>query len=238
MPEYEASEETQWSLVLRARSDDSTVARTALSHLCNRYWFPVYAYILKTGKSPEHARDLTQDFFLRIIEGRVLDSADPKRGKFRSLLFSSVRNFLTDAWRHDQAARRGGATSTLSLDFEHADALYASAIREEDTPDRAFDRQWARTVMAHAFMRLQRDYKKQGKADVFLALQGVLTQESGSVDYEVVATTLRVSENAARTAAHRLRKRYADALRTEVSQTVSELEHVGDEVKYLLDALR
>ena len=111
MPEYQASDETQWSLVLRARSDDSTVAQTALSQLCNRYWFPVYAYILKTGSSPEHARDLTQDFFLRIIEGRVLESADPVRGKFRSLLFSSVRNFLTDAWRHDQAERRGASVA-------------------------------------------------------------------------------------------------------------------------------
>ncbi len=238
MPPNEASDETQWSLVLRTRSDDSTIAQTALSHLCNRYWFPVYAYILKVGNSPERARDLTQDFFLRIVEGRVLDEADPDRGKFRSLLFSSVRNFLTDAWRHDQAERRGGGVANLSLDFEHADNLYASAIREEDTPDKAFDRQWARTVMAHAFVRLQSDYAKQGKENVFLALQGLLTEKSGSVDYELVAKTLDTSQNAARTAAHRLRKRYANALRAEVSETVAESEHVGDEMNYLLDALR
>ncbi len=238
MSEHQSAEETQWSLILRAQSDESAIARTALSHLCNRYWFPVYAYILKSGNSSEHAKDLTQDFFLRLVEGRVLNRADPDRGKFRSLLFSSVRNFVTDAWRHDQAERRGGATSILSLDFEHADALYADAVREEETPDQTYDRQWARTVMAHAFVQLKADYDRQGKADIFRAFQGQLTDKSGKVDYGEVVRDLGISENAARTAAHRLRKRYADALRAEVSHTVSELEHVGDELKYLLDALR
>lgn len=238
MPEHRSAEETQWSLILRAQSDESAIARTALSHLCNRYWFPVYAYILKIGNSPEHAKDLTQDFFLRLVEGRVLDKADPDRGKFRSLLFSSVRNFVTDVWRHEQAERRGGGATTLSLDFDRADVLYASAVREEETPDRTYDRQWARTVMAHAFVQLQTDYEKQGKADVFRALQPQLTEKAGKIDYKEVVMSLGISENAARTAAHRLRKRYADALRAEVSHTVAELEHVGDEVKYLLDALR
>ena len=228
---------TQWSLVLRAAQPDDSVARAALETLCRRYWFPLYAFARRRVSGIPEAQDLTQDFFLRLLEKNSLAAASPERGRFRSFLLTSLKNFLSNEWDHATAQKRGGGRERLSLDWETGESRLSLEPTHTNTPDREFERQWALTLLDVVVRRLQDEFATADKLRQFELLKETLTGSRAVLDYEVIAAELQMSEEAARQAAHRLRKRYRELLREEVAATVESDGEVEDEIGRLFEAL-
>ena len=225
---------TRWSLVIAAAGGDA-VANDALSELCQVYWRPVYAYIRRHGHAPDAAADLTQAFFLYLLEHRGFERADPSRGRFRAYLVTSARNFLLNARQRALSLRRGARTQQESLDAIDAERyLELNATDLESSPDAVFERQWALRVTERALERLKRDYVERDQAHVFQQLRPFLTSEIPPDDG---STTTSVSSDAFRAALSRARRRFGEALRAEIRETVDESEHVEDELRYLLRIL-
>jgi len=228
---------TRWSLVLLAGDVDAPLARESLAELCEAYWYPLYAYIRRRGYGPEQARDLTQDFFARVIEKGLLGEADPSRGRFRSFLRTVCAHFLSNRRDWDQAVKRGGGRAVLPIDSVDAEGLYVRELADGLTPDRVFDRTWALTLLGRVLDQLGREYDEAGKIATFEALRGMLAGDTDVESYAGVAARLGTSEGAARVAAHRLRRRYGELLRQEIAATLAEPEEVDDEIRDLFAAL-
>jgi DNA-directed RNA polymerase specialized sigma24 family protein len=229
---------TRWTLIIAARSDDEQ-AREALTNLCQAYWRPVYAYIRRNGRTPEQAADLTQSFFLHILEHRGFARADPGRGRFRSFLLTSARNFLANAREHDLAERRGGGAPHDPIDLAATERHLALETSDPlASPEAAFERQWAIRIAERAIEQLGRDYAARGQRAIFEQLHPLLTSDivpSGSGSPP--AAPGDQSDAAARTALHRLRKRFGEALRAEIESTVGDGADVDDELRHLLRIL-
>lgn len=230
---------TQWSLVLRAAQPDDSAARLALEMLCRRYWFPLYAFARRRVPDIAEAQDLTQEFFLRLLEKNSLAAASPERGRFRSFLLTSLKNFLANEWDRATAQKRGGGQERLSLDWDSGESRLSFEPAHSETPEREFERQWALTLLEVVVRRLQEEFATGDKSRQFELLKETLTGGRAALDYSVVATELQMSEEAARQAAHRLRKRYRELLREEVAATVeSDTDtEIEDEINRLFDAL-
>jgi len=229
---------TQWSQVLAARDGSDTEARAALESLCQTYWQPLYAYIRHQGSSPDEARDLTQGFFAEFLEKEFLSSVDPEKGRFRSFMLASLRNFLSHERDRERALKRGGGTLTLSLDVEAGEAGYSIEPTEELTPEDVFEYRWAMTVLDRAVDRLQLESEEAGTAFQFENLQQYLTDRGPQLPYRDTATALGMSEAATKSAVQRLRRRLGRCLRTEIAETVANPADVDDEVRNLLSKLR
>lgn len=223
--------------MLRAGNRDDQQADLALSSLCERYWFPLYAYVRRRVADVHRAQDLTQDFFARLLEKNVLASASPERGRFRSFLLTSLKNFLVNEWDRATAQKRGGDRQCLSLDWDSGESRLQFEPAHEQTPERAFERQWALTLLEVVIQRLQAEFSSADKSRQFELLKETLTGSRAAFDYASLAAELLMSEAAARQAAHRLRKRYREILREEVAQTVDAPEEVEDEIGRLFEAL-
>jgi RNA polymerase sigma-70 factor (ECF subfamily) len=228
---------TRWTLVLTASRDASPQARVALGELCALYWSPLYAFARRQGHSTEQAQDLTQAFFVRLIEKSVMAAADPARGRFRAFLLASFKHFLANEWDREHALKRGGHETFVPLDVERAEAGYLAHQPDSAGPDAVFERQWALAVLSRVVDRLRGEYASSGKAGVFEALQGLVTGDAVDERYADIARKLRSTEGAVKVMAHRLRRRYADLLRDEIAATVSETADVDDEIAYIISAL-
>jgi RNA polymerase sigma factor (sigma-70 family) len=229
---------TQWSLVLRAnRSSDSSTA--ALQTLCERYWYPLYAYVRRRGVAAHEAQDLTQEFFARLLEKNSLAAASPERGRFRAFLLTSLKNFLTNEWEKAQAQKRGGGQPAISLqlNLDSAESRLSLEPAHNLTPDRCFERQWALLLLELVVKRLQEEQAAAGKARQFELLKEALAGGAERLAYSSIAAELQISEEAARQAASRLRKRYREILREEVSHTVERPEDVDEEIRSLFQVL-
>ncbi len=235
--EHHSFATTQWSLVLRAAQPDDSSARAALELLCRRYWFPLYVFARRRVAEIHEAQDLTQEFFLRLLEKNSLAAASPERGRFRSFLLASLKNFIANEWDRATAQKRGGDRERLSLDWESGESRLSLEPTHADTPEREFERQWALTLLDNVVQRLQDEFVTAGKSRQFELLKETLTGGRAVLDYAAVAEELSMSEEAARQTAHRLRKRYRELLREEVSATVESDEEVEDEIGRLLAAV-
>jgi len=225
--------ETRWSVIARASGVPSAPAVEALNQLCRTYWFPVYAYVRKRGYSPHDAQDLTQEFFLRLIEKRAYASANRKAGRFRAFLITALKNFLTDEWRKATAAKRGGSASLLSLDQGDAEARYQSETATDLTPDAIFQRRWSLTILSGALDNLAKEHRKAGKERPFELLKPFLTGEGTGEEREAVAAALETTTTNVRMMVHRTRKRFRQLVRQEVLQTVTNPEDAEDEMRHL-----
>ena len=228
---------TQWSQVLAARDGTDTEARRALETLCQTYWQPVYAFVRHLGSDPEEASDLTQAYFAELLEKDFLAGVDADRGRFRSFLFTSVRHFLYHQRDRSKALKRGGGTTTLSLDLESAEAVYSIQPRAQMTPEHVFEHRWAMTVLSRALCRLQEESKRSGNERQFEQLKSYLTSGDSQVRYKEVAEILNLSEGAVKVAVHRLRKRFGLCLRAELAETVTEVADVDAELRHMLSIL-
>ena len=228
---------TRWSIVLAAGQPSAPDARDALATLCQDYWYPLYAYVRRRVRDPNQAQDVIQEFFGRLLEKNLLVVADPKRGRFRSFLLTSLRHFLADQWDKTQAQKRGGGGELLSLDFETGESRYTLHPVDEMTPERLYDRQWAITLLDHVSLHLRQEYARAGKAEHFDQLRVFLAGRSPDHSYANAARQLNMSEGAAMVAAHRLRRRYRDLLRAEIAKTVSGPDDVDDEIRNLFASL-
>jgi len=229
---------TRWSLILAVRNRGSANASSALASLCEMYWFPVYAFIRRTGVSRDEADDLTQAFFTRVVEKGFFGDARQERGRFRTFLLAAVRHFLSNERDRERTLKRGGQHVVVSLDVETAEGHYQLDPRDDLTPERLFDRRWALTLIARVLTRLDETYTTGGKRVLFDRLKGFLTGDNAGTPYAEIARTLGMSEGAVKVAAHRLRRQFREMLIDEISQTVSEPGEIDAEIQYLLNAVR
>ena len=228
---------TRWSLVLAAGGPGGRRSAQALASLCEIYWPPVYSFVRHQGYSADDARDLTQEFFTRVLEKNYFHDADPNRGKFRSFLAVSVRHFLSNERDRARALKRGGAQPAISLDLESAEGHYQIEPRDELTPERLFDYQWALVLLQRVLARLEDEHETAGKLPVFEGLKGFLTGDSEDVSYKDVARTLGTTEGAVKVAVHRLRRRYRELLVDEIAETVTTPDEIESELQHLRKAL-
>jgi RNA polymerase sigma-70 factor (ECF subfamily) len=228
---------THWSVVLTAGRSDTTRARAALEQLCRNYWHPLYAYVRRAGYSREEAQDLTQEFFARLLAQNTVARADPARGRFRSFLLASLKHFLVNEWERAHAQKRGGYAQFLALDYDTAETRWVQPVAPGDTPDRAFDRQWALALLDVVLGRVRKEYADSGRDELFVGLKDTLTGGRSEIPYRELAARLGLSEGAVKVAAHRLRQRYRELLREEIASTVAGPEEVKEELKHLFAAL-
>lgn len=229
---------THWSVVLLAQLEDTVQAEAALAELCRDYWYPLYAYVRRLGRSPEDAQDLTQEFFARLIEKRWLDRAEQSRGRFRSFLLAAFKHFLTSEWRREQAGKRGGGQAVLSLDAAEAEDRYRLEPADMATPEAIYDRRWALTVLDQALNRLEAEQRADGQAARFEALKDCLLGEPGVETLATIGARLGLTEAALKSVVRRARERYRALLREEIARTVDGPEGVDAELQALLGALR
>ncbi|HEY3739756.1 MAG TPA: sigma-70 family RNA polymerase sigma factor [Bryobacteraceae bacterium] len=228
---------THWTLIIAAGGNRSNLDRAdALEHLCNGYWYPVYAFIRRRGSSPEQAQDLTQQFFLGILDGAFFERANPEKGRFRSFLLGAVQNFLSDASDRERSQKRGGGVLPFSLDFVTGESNYAREPRHTETPERIFQRKWARALLDRVMGSLSGEFLADGKLDLFNRLKGYLTGD-GNLKYAELGIELNLTESGVKSAIRRLRQRYRDMLRAEVIATVADPAEVDDELQFLLRAI-
>src|SRR5689334_3578966 len=171
---------TRWSVVLAAGGPASEPARGALAVLCRTYWYPLYAYVRRRGHAPDEAQDLTQSFFLHLLEKHAIGLADPDRGRFRSFMLTALKNFLANEWDRSSAQKRGGGQATLSLDadFDSAERRYGREPRADAlTPERLYDRRWALTLLDTVLAELRDHYAATGRSALFDALKPALTAD-------------------------------------------------------------
>ncbi len=225
---------THWSVVLAAGQQGTSQSAAALERLCQTYWYPLYVYVRRRGYSVEDAQDLTQRFFVTVLQKRGLGMADPERGRFRTFLLKSLEHFLTDDWRRGQRIKRGGGTFQVPLDSVLAEARYAAELIDSTTPERAYETRWAMTLVEQVLQRIRQDYARAGKERLFAALQDFLWGADPTVSYAVLAKSLGLTEVALRAAVYRLREQYRERLRAEVAHTVGQTNEVDDELHYLI----
>lgn len=226
---------THWSIVLTARQT-SPESVAALEAICQAYWYPLYAFVRRSGQSPHDAQDLTQAFFCHLLEKRLLDSADREKGRLRSFLMASLKNFMSNERRRAGAQRRGGGWAPTPIDGAFAESRFAMD-NQSLGPDETFDQQWALTLLSLTLDRLKAEFDSAGKSGDFDLLKGCLMAHRGAIDYAATAKQLGVKEGAARVAVHRLRKRFREIYREEIMQTLAEGADVDEEMRHLAAAL-
>ncbi|MBM3881987.1 MAG: sigma-70 family RNA polymerase sigma factor [Verrucomicrobia bacterium] len=225
---------THWSVVLAAEEAHAPQAAAALEQLCRTYWYPLYAYVRRQGHSPADAQDLTQDFFAHLLARDFPRGATPERGKFRSFLLAALRHFLVDRHRHDAAAKRGGSQRTVSLDDSRAEERFRLEPQHELTPEKLYEREWARTLLERAQARLREEYVAAGKSELFERLRAFPLAERSSCTFEQAARELDLTGSALKSAAHRLRARYRQLVREEVVHTVADPTELNEEARHLI----
>jgi RNA polymerase sigma factor (sigma-70 family) len=230
---------TQWSQVLTARDGSGTEAHQALESLCRTYWQPLYAYIRHQGSDPDESADLTQAFFAELLEENFLDGVNPEKGRFRSFLLAALRHFLSHERDRVKAQKRGGGTTTISIDVEAGESGYAlRPPSNEMSPADVFERRWAITVLDRALARLRQEAKDSGDEDQVEQLKQYLTSAEPQSPYREAAAALGISEGAVATAVHRLRKQYGQCLRAELAELVLEPADIDDELRHMLAVVR
>ena len=228
---------THWSVVLAAGRDDSAAANAALAKLCQTYWYPLYTYVRRSGHSPEDAQDLTQEFFARLLRAESLKSVRPAKAKFRSFLLVALNRFLANEWHRANRLKRGGGQQLLSLDAQQTENRYRAEPADNATPEKAFERRWALTLLEQTEARLEREFVKHSKADVFAELRPLLSGDNLLGSYAEISQRLGMSEGALRVSVHRLRQRFRELLRLEIASTVSTPSEVDDEIRFLFVSL-
>ncbi len=224
---------THWSVVLSAQNPDSPQSAEALAKLCNDYWFPLYAFVRRQGRSPHDAQDLTQEFFARVLEKGYLKSAAREKGKFRTFLLVAIKRFLANEWDRQHTQKRGGFAPVVSMDQEQAESRLDSELAHRLQPDVLFDRQWALTLLERTVRRLQDEYVTSGRARLFEFLRGALARDESALPYAQIASQLNLSEAAVKMAVQRLRARYREILRAEIAGTVSGEDEIEEEIRHL-----
>lgn len=237
---------TRWSLVLRAARSDAPAARAALAELCEAYWTPVFRFLRREGRTEDEARELTQEFFARLLAGPGVVSADPARGRFRSYLLGAVKHFLADAREHAARLKRGGGVLPESLDASRPAAScdpgpggpMEIADPGAGPDDTAFDREWAVAIMDRALRAVQGEFERAGRGAQFRVLEGWLAGDGPAASQADAARALGMSEGAVKVAIHRLRTRFRLRVREELAQTLPDGESIDDELAYLVAVLR
>jgi len=232
-----AFQSTHWTVVLEAARQDSPSGQKALAVLYQTYRYPVYAFIRRSGQTVEEAADLTQDFFARLLEKNWLASITKEGGRFRSLLLTAVKHFLSNARDYARTQKRGGGQPLLSLDDESPENRYRIEPVDRFTPELLFERRWALQLLERVLARLRQEYGRAEKTDLFEELKVFLSGSARPVSHSELAAKYEISVSAVGVAVHRLRRRYGELLRQEIAHTVNDPQEVDDEIRHLITVL-
>ena len=225
-------------MVVRAAEAETTEGHAALEELCRIYWPPLYGFARRLGLSPADADDLTQGFFEDMLARGAIARADAARGRFRTFLLTSFRNFHSHQRARAGCQRRGGGQAFVSLEaMQAAEARFLEEPVTGDSPDKAYDRNWATCLLGTVLAAVEHEYQALGKSAVFCELKGVLWGGRGEGGYAEIARRLGSTEGAIKVAVLRLRQRFGEQLRVEVAKTLLAPEQVDDEIRYLLSAV-
>ncbi|MCI0597949.1 MAG: hypothetical protein L0Y60_00235 [Beijerinckiaceae bacterium] len=222
---------------MAARERDSPEARAALERLCRTYWYPVYAYLRMRGSKREEAQDLAQEFFLRLLDRDFLRDVAREKGRFRTFLLASLKNFLVTDWERRQAVKRGGRQQFVSWDELDAEERYAQEPVSNRTPEDLYDQGWAVKVMEQALDNLRAEFASGGKQPQFERLQAFLSNPATGEDYAKAAQELAMTTQAVAVAVHRMRRRFGELARSVVAHTVAAPDAIELELQALIQAL-
>ena len=226
---------TRWSVVA-ACADDSEIASRALGQLCRDYWPPLYTFARRRGYNPADAQDIVQGFFAYLLKNRSYAQTDQTKGKFRSFLLASLKNYMSDVWDRERARKRGGDYEFVLLDDE-IDAIEALCSRETAaltwSEEQQYERSWAAALVARALERIRSEFNNGPKAHVFAALTPFLTGGVGLPSHESVARKLDMPTDTLRSHLARLRARYREFVREEVARTIGPADDVDEELRHL-----
>lgn len=228
---------TQWSMVLETRRDSAN-RRAALEQLCRSYWLPIYGYLRRRGHAPADAEDLTQSFFLYLMESDFLDRPDPAKGRFRGYLIGALKHFVAAEFKHAAAQKRGGQMQFLDWSALDAEREFAALDQPQLDPSAAYEASWALTVFAHALRRLEEEQTAAGRARQFAVLKNFLSTTPTRGEYDDAALALGTTRAIVAVWIFRLNRRYAELVRMEVAASVQDPAEVKNEMRHLLQALR
>jgi RNA polymerase sigma factor (sigma-70 family) len=223
--------------VLQAQGD-SSAAQEALEKLCRTYWRPIYSFLRRQGIATEEAEDITQGFFAVLLERKDLSTVRKEKGRLRSYLLASVKNFLADERRRAMAIKRGKGERPIPLEELSADERSEMEPADPVTPEMTYERRWASTVLERALSRLQDEYAGTRNAALFDSLTQLLPDEPGAPSRADIAAQFGMTENAVTQAFHRFRRRYQSLLREEIAHTVATPGDIEDELRHLIAVIR
>ncbi len=227
---------TRWTQVSRSKAD-SPAGHQALAELCEAYYEPVAAFLRCEVRDPDGARDLAQDFFARMLAGGTIARADQEQGRFRSYLLGSVKHFLSHHREAKQRLKRGGGMEHVSLHDTETGEIRPLPDARVLSPDAAFDRQWALTVLARTLAALRLECATTGRAEFFDQVKPWLTGEAAHGDQSVLAEKCGMNANALKVAVHRLKRRFRDLLKAEIAGTLDDPDSIEAEMQALFAAL-
>jgi len=228
---------THWSSVLHAADSNDPTAEASLSRLCQTYWYPLYYYIRRLGHSPEDAQDLTQGFLARLVHKDYLKGVKQEKAKFRSFLLVALKGFLANEWDRAHRLKRGGGQELVSFDAQNTENRFLVEPVEEMSPEKAFERRWALALLSQVLSRLETEFCASNKAPLFQELKGFLSGEETGSSYAELGQRFGMSEANVKVTVHRLRRRYRELLREEVTTTVSSPEEINEEIRHLFATL-
>ena len=236
-PKAEWFASTHWSVVLAAKKGDSATAGEAMERLCRTYWPPLYAFIRREGYDEAEAKDLTQEFFFRLIDRDFLQHLRHQRGKFRSFLLTFLKHFLLEQRGKARTQKRGGGKSTLSLDELGEDGSFLGEPVDHFSPDQVYERRWAQTIFQVALNRLRAEYIASGRGPFFDLLKDCQPREAGAPSYVEIGARFGMTEAAVKSAVQRMRQRHREILREEIAHTVIGPQEIEEEIRHLRQVL-
>jgi RNA polymerase sigma-70 factor (ECF subfamily) len=228
---------TRWSVVCQARSNDPA-AGAALAELCRTYWRPVYSFLRGQGKAPHDAEDLTQGFFVMLLDQNLFATVDEAKGRLRSFLLVALKRYAANEHKRERTQKRGGGSAHVSIEAGDAEERYAEEMATGLAPDLLFERRWALTLLNTVLAKLRADYARDGHADLFDALKDRFSTDDDPASLASVAQQLGMTEGAVKVAVHRMRQRYRKILRNQIAFTVGSLREVDDEIMHLYQIFR
>ena len=236
-PQQNRFETTHWSVVLAAGAEGTPQSLRALESLCGAYWYPLYSYLRREGHDRHDAQDLTQSFLAHLLENSRLGRVHPSKGKFRSFLLASLKNFCANERRKAHRLKRGSQVDFVSFDEAGGEERFQRELGHEQTPDKAFEQSWALTLLDSVLRELRDEYTREAKAATFEALQIYLSVARAEIAYAETAARLGTTEAGVKMSVLRLRRRFAELLRAEIAQTVSDRHDVEEEIRCLFAAV-
>jgi RNA polymerase sigma-70 factor (ECF subfamily) len=227
---------TRWSLVARAGDLQRADAQQSLSELCRIYWYPLYAFVRRRGSDPNSAADLIQGFFVELLEGSLLHSADRAKGKFRSYLLGALKHYLANEWQRAHRQKRGGKTPIASLD--DAEQRYGMEPSHSVSPEHLYERRWALTLLQQANDQLRGQYANGGKLAQYEELKDLIAGPLADRSYSQIGEKLGMSEDAVKKAVQRMRIHYREILKAHIADTVQTPDDIDDELRHLYHAIQ
>jgi RNA polymerase sigma-70 factor (ECF subfamily) len=233
-PQQDYFPTTHWSVVFNAGDSQAPRAESALNELCRCYWEPLYVYACHRGTERTDAKDLVQSFYSHFLKKNYLRNLSSENGRFRGFLLACFKNYSRNEWKRSCCQKRGGGADHLPLDWAIADEKFQSQLMAAGTPERAYDRAWVVTLLEQVLTQLGQEIQDKGKRELFEVLKPGLTVDGDDFSYRAAANRLKLSEEATRAAAMRLRKRYRELLVEEILKTCGPAEF-EEEIRWLLN---